>query len=347
MAQEKTEYPLDAILIKDVITLISSHLDKTDEPQELKSLRRRHFPLFRTGVIQTNRILAKLAQYAFEGNIARVASLLKIRPDLRIQVLFTLAGLGAQDEMEPILRQHPEDLLVYSPLRDISGAVFEPISLFKHAIWTKDVRYMANMMLDCLPQNAIGEAIRLELVLQYKELMAKGVTYQLKGVRHENEHHFNVQPLITALHTYVENYNDWTEERREKHWCTIVGLAQTLIPAHIRHHYCDPEEAFWNSPNLQKPKLKRSLEIYNWILGKSQLWSEGLDGLGRDFGGYACGLGSVGMAAVLGLDARANLAALTALDIARTEIDLPALIKRLHTPIQNLEDDLGVQSMKF
>ncbi|CZG67423.1 TPA: hypothetical protein JBE10_10820 [Legionella pneumophila subsp. pneumophila] len=350
MVQEKTEYPLDDILIKDVIPLISSQLDKTDEPQELKSLRKRHFPLFRADVIQTNRILARLAQYAFEGNIARVASLLKIRPDLRREVLFTLAGLGAQDEMETILKQHPEDLLVYRPLRDISGAVFEPISLFKHAIWTKDIRYMANMMLDCLPQNEKGEQIRLELVRQYEELMAKGVAYQLQGVRHENERHFNLQPLITALRTYVEKYDNWTVKEREVHWCTVVGLAQTLIPAHIRHHYCDPEEAFWNNPNFKKPKLKRSLELYNWTVHQSQLWTEGLVGLGSDFGIYASQLASVGPRAERGGRqgrAAANLTALTALDEAGTEIDLPALIERLYIPIQNLEDDLGVQDMKF
>ncbi|HGF1595810.1 TPA: hypothetical protein ACF9NF_002046 [Legionella pneumophila] len=306
-------------------------------------MRRRHFPIFRTDVIQTNRILAKLAQYAFEGNVAQVTSLLKIRPDLRIEVLFTLAGLGAQDEMEAILRQHPEDLLVSHRLRDISGAEFASITLLQHAMWTKDVWYMANMFIDCLPKNERGEKIRVALEQQAKQHMNKGTVYQLNG-KHHCEVHFNLQPLITALRTYVEKYDNWTEQEREKHWCTVVGLAQTLIPAHIRHHYCDPDEAFWDNPDFKKPKLKRSLEIYNWVLGKSQLWAESLTGLGRDFGIYA-GAGGRGRRGS-GVP-RANLTALTALDKTRTEIDLPALIERLHTPIQNLEDDLGVQGMKI
>lgn len=45
--------------------------------------------------------------------------------------------------------------------------------------------------------------------------------------------------------------------------------------------------------------------------------------------------------------AAADLAALTALDKVRTTVDLPLLIKRLKTPIQNLEDDLKVQSRKI
>ncbi len=306
-------------------------------------------PLLTRIEIETNRafrkdiLLQRLAQFAFEGKIAQVASLVNIRPDLRREVLFTLAGLGAQDEMEALLRQHPEDLLVVRPLRDISGAEFEPISLFQHCLWTKDVRYMANMMLDCLPKNEIGEAIRLELVRQYEEHMAKGASYQLKGERHENERHFNVQPLITALRTSVENRNYWTEPQKEKHWCAVVGLAQTLIPAHIRHHYCDSEVTFWYHSNFNTPNLKRSLEFYNWIWRKSQVWSESLIGLGSEFGILGC-YGAAARRAEG--DPDANLAALTNLDKERTNNDLPALVKRLYIPIQKLEDNL-VQRVGF
>ena len=234
-------------------------------------------------ISRKNRLLNRLTEFAAAGNLEKVASLVTLRPDLRKQVLFTLAGLGAQDQMEPMLKERPEDLLLYRPLRDISGAQFRHISLFQHAVWTKDVRYMANMMLDCLPKNEQGETIRLEMVRQYEELMAQGVAYQLKGVMHEAERHFSLQPLITALSTYVSEYKNWTEKQREVHWCTVLGLAQTLLPAHIRHHYCDVEESFLDA-NFKKPKLKRSLEIYNWVAGKSQLWSECLAGLGSDFG---------------------------------------------------------------
>ena len=90
-------------------------------------------------------------------------------------------------------------------------------------------------------------------------------------------------------------------------------------------------------------------------LNKFQLWSEGLVGLGRDFGIYGGGL-LVGVRGAAGrvaggraptVTAAANLMALTALDETRTKIDLPALIERLYTPIQNLEDDLDLKRMKF
>ena len=44
---------------------------------------------------------------------------------------------------------------------------------------------------------------------------------------------------------------------------------------------------------------------------------------------------------------RSNLPALRDLDKLRTEIDVPALIKRLHIPIQNLEDTPGLQGMQL
>ena len=341
MAQAKRELiPTDKLtqIDVDVITHISSFLP---------------FPLCRGAILQKNRLLGRLAQYAAEGKVEQVARLVTIRPDLRTEVLFTLAGLGAQDQMELILKVYPADLLLSRPLRDISGAVFPSICLFQHAIWAKDVRYMANMMLDCLPKNIQGELIRLEMVRQYEKLMANGVVYQLKGVMHQKEHHFSLQPLITALETFVNEYKNRTDEQRKLHWCTVMSMAQTVLPAHIRHHYCDPEESFWDKPNFKKPKLKRSLEIDNLILRISQLWSEGLDGLGQDFGicGGAAwrGVGGHGVAVVV-RDSRASsfdLAALKTLDNVRTSIDMPSLIKRLYTPIQNLEENLNVQGMTF
>jgi hypothetical protein len=337
-------------LPEDMITLISSYLDKTDEPQNIKSARRKNFSLFRTDLIQKNRILAKLAHYAFEGKIDRVANLVNIRPDLRIKVLFTLAGLGAQNEMETILKQHPEDLLVSHRLRDISGAEFPSITLLQHALWTKDVRYMANMFLDCLPNNEQGEKIRIALEQQANVHRDKGVVYHLKDVQY-SERHFNLQPLLTALSAYVKDpiwitEGGWTyrlEDKEDSHWLTKVGQPQTLVPAIIRHHYCDPEESFWDNPDFKKPKLERSLKFYNWFTNRSELWFESLFGLGSYFG--ICG--GMGMRHCMARTMPDNnawtgidLAALTRLDDVRTTIDMPALRERLHTPIQKPEDDL-------
>ncbi|ASQ47397.1 hypothetical protein [Legionella clemsonensis] len=349
MSQEKKELSPLETLNEDLFTLISSYLDKTDEPQELKSSRRKEFPFFRSSLMQKNRILAKLAQYAAEGNVKRIVALLIIRPDLRVQVLFTLAGLAAQDEMETILKQHPEDLLVKAPLRDISGRVFESISIFQHAIWAKDVRYMAKMMLNCLPQNPQGEQIRLKLLEQYKELRDKGVVYQLKGVRHENERHFSLDSLIEVLCNYKKEFYNLRYNERQTYWSTIIGSPQALTPAHIRHHYCDSQNLFSKTSSIEAPQLKRSLELHNFELNKRQLWTENLVELGKTLGICSMTYGSAPAYAlsVYGVTEPPELPeieTLRALDEHRTKIDLPALIEQLQTPIQNLEKYSGIET---
>ena len=80
-------------------------------------------------------------------------------------------------------------------------------------------------------------------------------------------------------------------------------------------------------------------------MGKPQLWSEALAGLGLDIG--ICGSDAVRWGGACQEIAAKNLTALTTLEKERTEIDLPALIKRLYTPIQNMEDDLRLHCMKL
>ena len=113
MTQEKKERArtTSSIFTNDIMAVISHQSNN----ETIKSALAINHLSLGTSYHQTNRILAKLAQFAAKGNIAQVAKLLNIRPDLRIEVLFTLAGLGAQDEMKAILEQHPEDLLVSHP----------------------------------------------------------------------------------------------------------------------------------------------------------------------------------------------------------------------------------------
>ena len=246
--------------------------------------------------------------------------------------LFALAGSAEQDKMEEILKKWPEFLSVYAPLKDISGRVFKNVTLFQHALWTGDVRYMANMMLDCLQNQEEGESIRQELLHQYQELMEKGLSYELNGQSYQ-EKQFSLQPLIDALTTYVKNFSNLTYEERCSNWCTQVGLNQIRLPAHIRHHYCDSEESFWDTTFCNE-KFTRSLKLYNYIKSSEELWNESLVGLGVKFaikGQAAVGARGVNCA-------RLDLKAIEALCKVRTE-DLRLFIQRLQTPIQNLEKD--------
>lgn len=262
--------------------------------------------------VKTDRILAKLAKYATQANIDLILGLHKMRPDLHLQVLFALAGIGAQDEMEAILKEHPEDLLAYCYLRDISGAEFECITLFQHALWTTDVRYMAPMMLDCLSHNDKGEQIRVELLRQYNELMEKGVDYQLNGKKYEASRHVNLEPVFKSLHL-----------------CNCWPYAD-LLPAHIRHHYCEQEVSLLDDElDFNKPVLKRSLKIRNWLMNKEELWNEPFRGsvaiiqIKHDWPVFRAAL---------------NLISLPALYTMRTTVDMSALKEQLNIPIQTQEE---------
>ena len=81
--------------------------------------------------------------------------------------------------------------------------------------------------------------------------------------RHGTAHgqHFDFTPLLHALHEYVEHCQRWDKEQCQAHWCTQIGRQQRHVPAHVAHHYCDPEEAFDPLPTFKKPVLKRSLMI--------------------------------------------------------------------------------------
>lgn len=141
--------------------------------------------------------------------------------------------------------------------------------------------------------------------------------------------------LLGGLSQYVTHYEDWTWEERELHWCKDVGLPENLLTAHFRHHYCDPEESFWDTPSVTKAKLIRSLEFYNYVKCENQLRDDGLVDLGSDFGitcGFAGGGGCTGRAAA------GDLRALTALCEVRTKTDLPAPMKRLQSPVQSPEE---------
>ena len=352
MTQEKIDY--SKILPQDAISQISIYQDGEKSRSNLALAS----TMFGFGEAQKTRIIAKLSDYLAAGHIDTAVKLLSLRPDLSKviknflgQALFRLVGFGEQDKVEIILKLYPEFFLTYAPIKDISGVLpvidienCKGITVFQHAIWAGDVRFMCNMMLDCLPKNADGEKLRIELLRQCNELMDKGVVYVVDGKVHR-EKQFSLQALIIALQSFVENFGNRSWDERDFHWCTDVGLPQNLLPAIARHHYSNPEESFLDKPNFrEQKKLIRSIEIVNFAEGgKNQLWDDSLIGLGSKFAIAGRGARGATAAAVRGGwvgQALVDLAALTALCEVGTKIDLPALMQRLQSPIQSLNEDL-------
>lgn len=194
---------------------------------------------------------------------------------------------GKQDKAEEILKRHPEVLEMPGEATDYSGRTFNTTA-FRYALWALDTRYMCNMMLNCLPYSPQGEAIKQALLKQFKEHEQDGVPYKLNGVT-IHETHYDFSPLIEALQTYLNNYNDWDATNnfaeRKNQWFK-VGLVQRDVPAHVAQHYCDPDESFVPTPQFNKKTFKRALEFYKCITNKHEFWfatAPSTSGLGVDF----------------------------------------------------------------
>ncbi|MGQ3892784.1 hypothetical protein [Legionella sp. CNM-4043-24] len=279
-----------------------------------------------TGENPANKSLQQMAFSVLLNNMGLfnkddVANLYPLKENLTNTLIQHVAN-GRQDEAKAILARFPELLLETGAAIDIAGYQFTGTA-FEYAVWAMDT-HMYTMMLDCLPQNEQGEEIR------------KGLLEQAEA----QKEHFNFQPLITALQTYVDNFNAWDWPQRQEHWCKVVGLTQRDLPAHVRHEYCYPDRSFSPVPNFTEKVLPRSLRFFNWVTDSWDNWDAGAAGLGsnfailrgRDAGAFLpCG----GRAAARG--ARHDLAAVTALCKVRTA-DLISLTQRLQVPIQKLDD---------
>lgn len=314
--------------------------------------------MFGCGEVQKNRLLVRFAQFVDAGKLEQAIKLLDMRPDLSEQIqfllnraVFRLAGFGEQDKMAIILKLYPQFFCEYAVIKDISNVTpvidiedSKGITLFQHAIWAGDVHYMCNMMLDCLPKNDLGETLRLELLRQYNELMDNGVVYVVNGKEHR-EIRFSLQTLIGAFKNYLDNSGDLIEAERIVLFCEGIGLPQMLVPAIVRHHYCNLENSFGNKPDFHKEKLIRSLKFINYRAdGEEQVWDNALDGLGSKFAICAAehrsiaGQGEGGGWDVEGSECWRDVNALTNL-CEVTEVDLSALLERLQTPIQILDEE--------
>lgn len=306
---------------------------------------------------QSKRLSVKFDKLFANERLEDVLHLLSRNPELRQMAmpkletwLFDLAGMACQEKMALILKTYPELLCVQGTLKDISGAIFYNVTIFQYALWSGDVRYIANMMLDSLPNNEEGERIRVSLVEQTNRLMTHGISYQ-RGDETHTETQFSLKALTKALITYYYLHDQWSINRRERFWCINIGKLQAMLPAHIRHHYCDPEESFCNKPDFQKNTLIRSLSLNIIVKETTGNWNDSLTGLGSEFAIQSSPNANKGAETWrIGGDRNRilmDLNALTTLDDTRTKIDLPKLLQRLETPIQAVEEKPGSKCVIF
>jgi ankyrin repeat protein len=151
-----------------------------------------------------------------------------------------LVAEGEQDKAEALLKANPSLALASGSVTDLSERRFANITAFQYALWAMDW-YMWTMLLKYLPKS--------EAAAQARALEADGT---------EHGKHFSLTPLTQALDTYIKNFNAWSWEKREEHWCKIVGGAQRLLPVHVVNEYCRPDRAFNPTPSFTETSLPRT-----------------------------------------------------------------------------------------
>ena len=186
-------------------------------------------------------------------------TLFRTNPNFFLSNFQTCVARGEQDEAEKFLKINLTLMIQEGWIIDYSNRKFYT-SAFKYILGALDTSYMFTMFLDCLREDKQfplqkKKEITLELIKQYQEFEKEGITYTLDGVTYKNEQHFGFTLLLETLKTYVDNYDPWSADQCRNYFCTEVGKAQTLVPAHVAQHYCEPDVPFDPKPTLLQKRL--------------------------------------------------------------------------------------------
>lgn len=281
------------------------------------------------------------------------------RPDFKPKIdakqFLQHVAYGEQNEAENLLKKDgdsAQELLTARdiPFTDYSGRTFK-CTAYEYAYWAKDT-HMCRMLEDYMDDQT--KAILLKRVQKIEELVGdlfkqpRGLAYTQKEKDYRSAH-FDLTPLMQALKTYIDAYNqspkstdaDW--EALDVLWIK-VGLPQREVPAHIAHEYCHPKRSFQDVVHNKvlldasnKANLVRQLRFYNWETGSDDVWfapavASGDSGLGSSFAilrGVDAARGWV-LRASAGW-AFVDLSAIEAIDEVRTK-DLKQSLENLAAP---------------
>ncbi|MCD6040152.1 MAG: hypothetical protein K0S27_1552 [Gammaproteobacteria bacterium] len=146
----------------------------------------------------------------------------------KVATFLKLVAEGKKEEAEAMLKADPALIFQSGEVTDLSHRKFHHITGFQYALWALDWK-MCKMLLNYLPPHEAG--------LQARALQENGTAHG---------EHFDFGPIIRAYQKYEKVYADWPGGREgigktlQPCWCTEVGGAQFLLPAHvIQQFYLD------------------------------------------------------------------------------------------------------------
>lgn len=338
------QYPFLALTIPDTVALTLNELQ-----QEKYGLSNALFPLSNTffeaipswsswSQMNSDSKLHLLNFMNNENNImfASQTDYGLFKTAINLQKFILVVVHGQQSKAEEILKKYPHFLLERVNVADYSGRKFIKITAFEYALWSLDVKYMCPMMLDCLPNNAEGERMRLALLKQYDNLIKIGINFIFEKKNYQASF-YDFKSLTDCLQIYVDQYTTCTQAQRENQY-NEIGKAQCLVPVHVAQHYCDPDTPFNPTPAFNQDKRPQTLMFNNTITKKTELWfpriSDSMNfGISRS-GRVNCEGAHRGWTTAR-VRVVADLAALTRLFELRISRDLVAVKAQLEQPVRD------------
>ncbi len=297
LKKKKIELEISKLSADVVIDQIGSFLAlSSKEIIDLALMNKEYYTLFKQNIQPKRIALSTLLKSFISCDQEKSGELLKAYPEFKINQLLWYVVSGEQVKAEEMLKQNPKYLLKRGSVIDMSGRHFNNITPFELVLWNMDVRYMAGMMLKCIPENEDGIEIRKKLLLQFDDVEENGVSYTLKGKKYK-ESHFSYQPLIDALNRYSYLYfcyyypvfgdeeEDLDEDSVTRFWCEDVGSEQLMLTIEGRNQYCHLTRSLYGDilPTFDEEVLGRNLKFSSMGEDKELVWDSRLVGLGTNF----------------------------------------------------------------
>ncbi len=281
-------------LPNEMLTLIGSHLTGPDL-KNLSFTSKKMYYFFRS-IYLANKFLERVAH----GEQDKAEELLK-------------------DVYQGNVKKIQQALLYQGKFTDYSGRTFH-CSAYEYAYWAKDT-HMCRML-----ERYMDDYTKATMLARVTKIEETGLSYTQDGVAYCT-HHFDLEPLIQALQSYVDNYDALVAAHNitaiKAAWMK-VGLAQRDVPAHVAQEYCRPDRSFVPRPEFNDATLPRELTIHKSFTKLSVSWfplAASNSGLGFNFSFLRCSAtGGVCFASDLLISglARDELQAVISLDEART-----------------------------
>jgi serine/threonine protein kinase len=179
-------------------------------------------PAFSTSVVQLQ-----------SQNKVTVQQSLKVNPEL-LQTFLNHIVWGRQEEAEALLKANKELALVAGDVTDHAKRTFRGITGFQIAVWNLDW-HMWTMILRYLP-------------LEARKEQAQG--FKTGAWVKEHAEHANWKNVTDALQVYIDKFDSWNWDQRNKHWVEQVGGAQFKLPIHVLQEYNNPDRPFYPTPKF-------------------------------------------------------------------------------------------------